>query len=40
MKIKVVGIPVRNQEKALRFYTEKLGFVKKEICRLVRETDG
>ena len=29
MKIKVVGIPVRDQEKALKFYTEKLGFVKK-----------
>lgn len=29
MKIKVVGIPVRDQEKALKFYTEKLGFIKK-----------
>lgn len=27
MKIKVVGIPVRDQEKALKFYTEKLGFI-------------
>ncbi|MFN1836064.1 VOC family protein [Balneola sp. MJW-20] len=30
MKIKVVGIPVRDQEKALRFYTGKLGFIKKQ----------
>lgn len=29
MKIKVVGIPVKDQEKALKFYTEKLGFIKK-----------
>ncbi|PWN07329.1 VOC family protein [Rhodohalobacter mucosus] len=29
MKIRVVGIPVRDQEKALKFYTEKLGFIKK-----------
>jgi catechol 2,3-dioxygenase-like lactoylglutathione lyase family enzyme len=29
MKVKVIGIPVLNQEKALAFYTEKLGFVKK-----------
>lgn len=29
MKIKTVGIPVLDQEKALKFYTEKLGFVKK-----------
>jgi catechol 2,3-dioxygenase-like lactoylglutathione lyase family enzyme len=29
MRVKVVGIPVPDQEKALRFYTEKLGFVKK-----------
>lgn len=30
MKIKVVGIPVQSQEKALTFYTEKLGFIKKQ----------
>ncbi|PWN06024.1 VOC family protein [Rhodohalobacter mucosus] len=30
MKIKVVGIPVQDQERALTFYTEKLGFVKKQ----------
>lgn len=30
MKIKVLGIPVLDQEKALHFYTEILGFVKKE----------
>ena len=29
MEVKVVSIPVRDQEKALMFYTEKLGFVKK-----------
>lgn len=29
MKVKVISIPVRDQEKALRFYTEKLGFIKK-----------
>ncbi|WP_282044227.1 VOC family protein [Winogradskyella flava] len=30
MKITVISIPVRNQEKALHFYTEKLGFIKKK----------
>ena len=29
MKIKVVSIPVRDQQKALDFYTDILGFVKK-----------
>ncbi|MEM6631671.1 MAG: VOC family protein [Bacteroidota bacterium] len=29
MRVRVVSIPVQNQEEALRFYTEKLGFVKK-----------
>jgi len=29
MKVKVIGIPVMDQGKALAFYTEKLGFVKK-----------
>jgi predicted enzyme related to lactoylglutathione lyase len=29
MKVKVISIPVQDQEKALRFYTETLGFVKK-----------
>ena len=29
MKVKVISIPVLDQEKALRFYTEKLGFLKK-----------
>lgn len=29
MKVKVIGIPVLDQEKALKFYTEKLDFVKK-----------
>jgi catechol 2,3-dioxygenase-like lactoylglutathione lyase family enzyme len=29
MKVKVISIPVQDQEKALRFYTDKLGFLKK-----------
>ena len=29
MKIKVISVPVQDQEKALKFYTDKLGFVKK-----------
>lgn len=29
MKVKIIGIPVQDQEKALEFYTKKLGFVKK-----------
>ena len=29
MKVKVISIPVQDQEKALQFYTGKLGFVKK-----------
>ena len=29
MKVKIISIPVQNQEKALAFYTGKLGFVKK-----------
>ena len=29
MRIRVVSIPVQDQEIALKFYTEKLGFVKK-----------
>jgi len=29
MKVKVISVPVRDQEKALKFYTDKLGFVKK-----------
>ena len=30
MKIKLISIPVFDQEKALEFYTEKLGFIKKQ----------
>jgi len=30
MKIKLTSITVRDQEKALKFYTETLGFVKKK----------
>lgn len=29
MKIQVLSVPVQDQEKALKFYTDKLGFVKK-----------
>ncbi len=29
MKVKIISIPVLNQETALEFYTEKLNFVKK-----------
>lgn len=29
MKVKVIGIPVQDQEKAIQFYTKKLGFIKK-----------
>lgn len=29
MKIRIVSIPVRNQQKALDFYTKILGFIKK-----------
>ena len=30
MKVTLISIPVRNQENALKFYTEKLGFLKKK----------
>jgi len=30
MKVTLISIPVRDQEKALRFYTDKLGFIKKK----------
>ena len=30
MKVSIISIPVRDQEKALRFYTEVLGFLKKK----------
>lgn len=29
MKVSVVSVPVTDQQKALKFYTEKLGFIKK-----------
>lgn len=29
MKVRVIGIPVQDQDRALKFYTEILGFVKK-----------
>lgn len=29
MKVTLISIPVLDQEKALKFYTEKLGFIKK-----------
>ena len=30
MKVTIISIPVRDQEQALQFYTEKLGFLKKK----------
>jgi len=30
MKVTLISIPVRDQEQALKFYTEKLGFLKKK----------
>jgi len=30
MKITLISIPVRDQQRALEFYTEKLGFIKKK----------
>ena len=30
MKVTIIGIPVRDQQKALEFYTNKLGFIKKK----------
>jgi|SRR6478609_4805707 len=38
MKVKVISVPVQHQEKALKFYTEKLGFVKKTDVPLGGET--
>ena len=38
MKIKVISIPVQDQEKALKFYTEKLGCVKKVDVPLSEDT--
>jgi len=29
MKVKIISIPVKDQKKALEFYTKKLGFLKK-----------
>ena len=34
MKVTLISIPVRDQEKALRFYTEKLGFIIKKDAPL------
>lgn len=30
MRVTIISIPVRDQEKALQFYTQKLGFLKKK----------
>ena len=30
MKVTLISIPVRDQEKAMKFYVEKLGFIKKK----------
>lgn len=37
MKIKIVSIPVRDQQKALDFYTDILGFIKKVDIPLSEE---
>lgn len=37
MRVKIVSIPVLNQEKALKFYTDKLGFIKKHDVPLSEE---
>lgn len=37
MKARIISIPVQDQEKALRFYTDKLGFVKKSDVPLGEE---
>jgi len=37
MKVRIISIPVQDQEKALKFYTEKLGFVKKMDLPLSEE---
>ena len=34
MKVTLISIPVRDQEKALKFYTEKLGFLVKKDAPL------
>lgn len=34
MKVTLISIPVRDQEKALKFYTEILGFIKKKDAPL------
>ncbi|MBB5438334.1 catechol 2,3-dioxygenase-like lactoylglutathione lyase family enzyme [Pedobacter sp. AK017] len=38
MKIQIISLPVQDQEKALVFYTEKLGFVKKVDLPLGEDT--
>lgn len=34
MRVTLISIPVRDQEQALKFYTEKLGFIKKKDAPL------
>lgn len=38
MKVKVISVPVLDQEKALKFYTDKLGFVKKVDAPLTEDS--
>lgn len=38
MKVKVLSIPVQDQEKALNFYTEKVGFLKKVDMPLSKDS--
>lgn len=39
MRIKLESVPVSDQEHALRFYTEKLGFVKKQDMAMTDPPD-
>ena len=38
MKVKVISIPVQDQQKALEFYTQKLGFLKKVDVSLGKDS--
>ena len=38
MKVKLISVPVLDQDKALAFYTQKLGFVKKVDVPLTEDT--
>ena len=40
MKIKLTSVPINDYDKALKFYTDVLGFVKKRIFRWEKVHDG